>query len=129
MAFGMEIFNSKGDKVLSTSDFTMRLIYREKFPALTLPRVNYLRSGYVQRAIPGYDPSKCVVMFTPETYNLNPQGGKAQREGKLPTYVNLGGNVIGIRNYSNIYEIHSTGNVYRSFGNIAAHWLEVFEYV
>lgn len=99
MSFGIIVNDANGVQILGMEDFTLRKIYETTFPATGVSAWTLgVKSDYDVLSIPGYSASTCFVVITPLTYYTTDQS-QAENPMYTPTYVDLGGETIGIVRY------------------------------
>ncbi|QLG90777.1 hypothetical protein HZF02_16760 [Pseudomonas yamanorum] len=105
--YGLNVFDANGIKTFGMDDLTIQRLHKQTLPAMAGGGQNF-KYDYIQLTIPGYDRDKCYVIFTPVNYSTYNQGSAVPAWPSVPTYVDLGGEVIGICWWSNygVYDGH-----------------------
>lgn len=101
MSYGIEIYDSSGNRTLGMQDFTYNKIFE-----LYIPAAGSDTSPYVVN-VPGFVDSECVVLFTPATYTQGEQPGFLQGDsGIVPVYYSAGGTLVAVvrRALANYYD-------------------------
>lgn len=88
MSFGLEVFDASSRKILSTSDFTYRIIYSELITFSTANQV-------ITRTVPGFNPSTCGAFVYHERPDLYADTGPYV--WSLLPWMSVSGETITIR--------------------------------
>lgn len=98
--WGFQILND-GVETLGMGDFTIRKIFEATVPGIRGSGAGHINAPY-SISVPGYSADQCFVVMTPKVYAQGGQSGNsAYVDLKTPTYVDLGGESIGIIRYIN----------------------------
>lgn len=110
--YGVEIRNASNVPTLTMQDFTIsRIATMDIAGSGGIQYGSGTRTDYISWTIPGYDPANCFILITPKVYSNGPSDGNTTYP-MLPTYKNLGGNVVAIYTYVNYRQPTGVGNDY-----------------
>lgn len=102
MSYGIEIFDSDGNRTLGMEDFTYNKIFE-----VVIPRASESDTSSYIVDVPGFVDSECIIVFTPLTYSQGEQSGGADGIGFVPVYYSAGGTLVAVvrRGLANYYDV------------------------
>jgi len=108
-------------------DFTLQKIFEMVIPERKGEQITSARSDYLVVTVPGYRPDDCIVSIKPMIY-ANYDQGRGYTWGCTPTFVDLGGEQIGIVCYTNGQTYVNDRYSYTSSYNSVQSLLEVMRF-